>query len=304
MSSRTSTRRVLWVAADEALRGVLEHTPQAGWEGRIANSFEKARFLQQLDPSDVIILGGSPGEEEVSRAGLSYLGVRRTAPLLFVADVAPESVRHALIEGADAWLPRQTVLQCPSLLLAALDRLTILPGQARGSGARLPAQRRTSRLVNLLWETLPGSDLAPWFSQRHTLDRLHEEIARCSRHGGVFSLILGELQTRGRPASARRTAWAARLISASKRRSDIVGQYGPSGFLLVLPNTAREAAEQVRHRLDVLLQRPREATAKRWPRFRSGLAGYQPGDTALNLLCRAEKHLEKNPMDESYGYLS
>ncbi len=285
-----------------ALRSVLEHNPQGGWEGMVANSFEQAGFLQQLDPSDVIIFGGTQTNGQASRAGLSFLGVRRTAPLLFVADVGPESVRNALVDGADAWLPRQTVLDCPSLLTAALERLTTVRApQPTTAGPYTTERRQLSRLVSLLWETLPASDLAPWFSQRHMLDRLHEEIARCSRHDGLFSLILGEIQTgrqTPRPAPARWTAWAARLISRFKRRSDIVGQYGASGFLLLLPQTAEGSAAMVCRRLRALLLPPPEAAKKRSLRFRFGIASYRPADTAVALLCRAEVQLESNGMEE------
>ncbi len=93
-------------------------------------------------------------------------------------------------------------------------------------------------------------------------------------------------------------AWAARLITRFKRRSDIVGQYGASGFLFLLPHTAEGPADIVCRRLRALLRRPPEVEKKRPLRFRFGMASYRPEDTAVALLCRAEEQLETNGTED------
>jgi hypothetical protein len=48
--------------------------------------------------------------------------------------------------------------------------------------------------------------------------------------------------------SALRT-WTAQRILHSKRRSDVVGQYGIQGFMMLLPHTPEQGAREVTRRL-------------------------------------------------------
>src|ERR1700688_4301362 len=90
-----------------------------GWEAVEADGLERARFILQMEPCDVLVL-----DADLYRAGdpdaLSWLGGRDQTPVLFVADVTPGLIAEALGQGADHWLPRDLALSCPALLAATL----------------------------------------------------------------------------------------------------------------------------------------------------------------------------------------
>src|SRR5262249_41611671 len=119
-------------------------------------------------------------------------------------------------------------------------------------------RRHVSRLVELLWESLPVETRSRWFTQRYMMERLAEEVARTERHGVPFSLVLGEV--RPRPAEGAEpapdsvvVAWTSEHVMRSKRRCDVAGQYGPHGFMLLLTNTSERGATTFCRRLQTLL---------------------------------------------------
>jgi PleD family two-component response regulator len=46
----------------------------------------------------------------------------------------------------------------------------------------------------MLWQASPTAGRTRWFSQRHMMERLEEEVARADRHGTPLSVILGETE--------------------------------------------------------------------------------------------------------------
>src|SRR5262249_5484958 len=87
---------------------------------------------------------------------------------------------------------------------------------------------------------------------------LQEEIGRAARHGIPFSVVLGEVWPRADnplpPAGwAQLSALAAERIVRAKRRCDVLGQYGPHGFMLLLANTPEPGAIAYCRRLEQYL---------------------------------------------------
>ena len=85
-----------------------------------------------------------------------------------------------------------------------------------------------------------------WYNQRHMLERLDQEAARARRQGGDFTVVLAEVQGARReqlsPAETDHLAtWTAARVTQAKRRSDVAGQYGPHGFMLLLPGATAVA---------------------------------------------------------------
>jgi diguanylate cyclase (GGDEF)-like protein len=154
--------------------------------------------------------------------------------------------------------------------------------------------------MSLLWEVAPGTGLPTWFSQRHMLQRLEEEVARCRRqaNGGQLAVVLGEVlpqteESISADQASQLASWVARQIGETKRRCDVAGQYGLHGFMLLLPQaTAGEALGACRRLGDVLAHPPHEGLSKVHACF--GLAGV-PQDVASvpALLSRAEQRLER-----------
>jgi diguanylate cyclase (GGDEF)-like protein len=294
------SRRVLVAAADTARCPYLALSGPASfptWDVLLADSFERAHFVLQMDHCDVLLLDASLFLNE--NEGLPWLLARHPLPTLYVADTDSASVLAALKQGAHQWLSRTAALSDPAVLSETLHRVAAVGDwqrRARVAGEALQdAQRQVSRLVALLWEAAPIGG-SRWFTQRHMLERLDQEVARCDRQSGALSIVLGEMHSLVRPRFSpdeahALAAWTAERLALSKRRADVAGQYGPHGFLLVLPGTTNAGAVAGCKRLQSLL----EAASGPLPQLQVcfGVASYSATTATVKaLLGRAEERLQ------------
>lgn len=296
----SDSRRLLLVASDGPrahLRGLLA---DARWELVEASAIEQACFVQEVQPCDVVLLDEGlaiPGRGEA----LAWLAGQVLAPLVLIARSEVEVVLHALRHGA-TWIPSDLAQLHPDLLLGFLDQAHWRGRQRQQANATLAQLRtchaRVDRLLDLLWEAVPGDGPTRWFSQRHMLERLDEEVARTRRRGGTFSLILGKLHVDGTERleaeyAQRLGGWMARQIGHHKRRCDVAGQYGLGGFMLLLPRASvHEALGACRRLGNVLTHEAHDGLPRAHASF--GLAAV-PADmpSVQVLLRRAEERLER-----------
>ncbi len=226
------------------------------------------------------------------------------APVLYLADDDAETIADALRRGAHYWLPRELARRHAPVLAAMLRQAAEFGDvQRRGhetSEALEDTRRQVSRLVNLLWEAVPGEGRARWFTQRHMLERLEEEVIRTQRYGGPLSVILGEVEAPPKGRSVRGEAgqaatWIVDRISRVKRRSDVAGQYGMQGFMLLLPQTDENGAAGCCQRLGAILEQPTDNLDPFGPlHVHFGIACYSAEARSVkSLLSRAEEQLER-----------
>jgi diguanylate cyclase (GGDEF)-like protein len=314
MSEPLQRRRVLLAAEDRLraeFRGLFATEALAHWEVMEADSLERARFVLQLAPCDVLLLegglccGGS-GDE------LAWLAGQRRAPVLFVSDGEPETVAAAVRREAGYRLPGEVARRHPQVLAIMLQQAAEFGDlQRRGqetSEALEDARRQVGRLVNLLWQAVPGEGRARWFTQRHMLERLEEEVIRAQRYGGPFAVILGEVEELPpRPSLAAdagpAATWTVEQISHVKRRSDVAGQYGLQGFMMLLPQTNERGAAGCCRRLRDILEQPPTPGPFGPLRVHFGIACFGPeAQSVKGLLRRAEERLEHSklgPVEEA-----
>ena len=275
-----------------------------GWDALASDGLERARFMLQMEPCDVLLL-----DAELYRAAepaaVTWLGGPDRTPVLLLADPTPGLVVEAMSHGADHWLPRDLALSCPSLLTATLQtaaHLGDLRRKARQAGETLgDCRRQVSRLVSLLWEASPAEGRIGWYSQRHMLERLDEEAARTRRHGGSFSVVLGEVRGGRREklstAEAHELAtWTSSRVTQVKRRCDVAGQYGPHGFMLLLPGATATGGVGACRRLQSVLEEPPPLEETPLPPVHAcfGLAAYSPEAPSVKTLLRqAEERLDR-----------
>lgn len=109
---------------------------------------------------------------------------------------------------------------------------------------------------------------------------------------GPLSVAVGELQsTEG--GGAMVPDWAAEAIVRGKRRSDVVGQYGPGGFLMLMMHTPKPGGVTCCRRLQEALEHPAETGAPRAMRSYFGIATATADESAPQMLLRiAEENLE------------
>jgi diguanylate cyclase (GGDEF)-like protein len=306
MAADLERRRVLIVAGAAerpGLRELIDRVLREEWEALEADSFERAAFLLQHDSCDVLLVDESlyqPNDSE----GLSWLAAQREAPVVFLSGPAPETVTDVLERGVSGWLPRQLALGHPALLAAALNQAVRWNDQRQrirlAGEALYECRRQVSRLVSLLWDTAPGDTRTRWCTQRHILERLHEEVARSDRHGNSLAVVLGEVETSATEESRSTNPphlgqWTAEQIGRLKRRSDVGGQYGPQGFMLLLPHTAEIGAAQCCRRLKKVLEQGADLPAGlQLPvHVNFGLAAYSEAmRSPKSLLSAAEQRLQ------------
>jgi diguanylate cyclase (GGDEF)-like protein len=306
MSELIPRRRVLLAAEDREradFRELFQTEALRSWEIVEADSLERARFMLHLDPCEVLLLDCSLYRSGVGE-DLSWLASQRRTPVLFLADAEPETLASALRQGAHYWLPREVARRHAPVLAVMLGQaIEFGDWQRRGqetSAALEDARRQVSRLVNLLWEAVPGEGRARWFTQRHMLERLEEEVIRAQRYGGPLSVILGEVEdlplVRTLAAKGGEAAtWTVDRISRVKRRSDVAGQYGLQGFMMLLPQTDESGAFGCCRRLRTILEQPGETPDPSGPlHVWFGIACFSTDTPSVkSLLSRAEEGLER-----------
>jgi len=296
-------RRSLVLASDHkdrwALRALLEAPDFSSWEVHEASSIEQARFVLQMEPCDVLLLdsdlyrGGDP-------AAVSWLATQQRAPVLLLSEPETGVIVSALRNGARQWLPRDVALNQPEILAATLQQVAQLgemQRRARAAGEALhDCRRQVSRLVSLLWDAVPGDGRRSWFPQRHMLERLEEEVSRSKRHGETLTVVLGEIRADGTVSaegSNELATWTVAQVTEGKRRCDVAGQYGPHGFMLLLPNTSDEGAVHCCRRIQVRLE-TRSSNALPPLHASFGVVSLSAEvATAKGLLSRAEERLER-----------
>jgi diguanylate cyclase (GGDEF)-like protein len=99
-------------------------------------------------------------------------------------------------------------------------------------------------------------ELTELFNRRHFEERLKEELARHSRYGGVFSLVLLDLDNfktyndiYGHPSGDKLLNQIARIVKKSIRSGDQAFRYGGDEIVVILPQTTTEDAYTVAERM-------------------------------------------------------
>ena len=130
-------------------------------------------------------------------------------------------------------------------------------------------------------------ELTGLFNRRHFEERLKEEIARHSRYGVEFSIILLDLDnfknyndTNGHPAGDILLRYTGRIVKSSIRDADQAFRYGGDEFAVILPQTDRDnayvVAERVRQQIAEEMEKKANAVT-----CSIGLASY-PSDGVIS----------------------
>ena len=99
-------------------------------------------------------------------------------------------------------------------------------------------------------------DLTGLFNRRYFEEQIKDDIARCSRYGGMFSLLMLDLDNfkayndiYGHPSGDKLLNQIGRIIRDSIRSADRPFRYGGDEFIVVLPETKDEDACVVAERV-------------------------------------------------------
>lgn len=316
MSNAAKAWRALLVGGAEQrsdLELLFDHSALQHWRAVPSENVEQARFFMQMHACDAVLIDESVSLQS-SLSALRWLTERSTIPLLFLSSIEPELIEQVLAIGVQHWLPRELVLAQPSLLATALEQTLLVRAKSRRiehvEVELAECRQQISRLVGLLWDLTPMQGQPRWYSQRYMLERLHEEMLRRERYNSPLSLVLGEvwpgeeqsfppiLPEPVHPSEppSQLTSVTAERVTRCKRRSDVVGQYGLNGFMLLLPSTDRLGAEDCSHRIQEMIQQSPwepEPTVAVPLKSCMGVASVASEKlSAKSLLRRAEQQLE------------
>ncbi|MFO0967964.1 MAG: diguanylate cyclase [Gemmataceae bacterium] len=273
------------------------------WDMLEAESFSHARYLLQYEPADALLVHQDLLDSDGAQ-GLSWLASHRKAPVVFLSQECLTSAALAYELGASLCLSMQEALAHPLLLAKSLERAVYchaIETQLDTTRERLARSRRhVDRLVNVMWRMTPTDADSPWFSQRHMMERLDEEIARSKRHKAPLTIALGELSDASTDEGTL-PHWTVEAILKTKRRDDVVGQYGKNGFLLLLVHTPVQGGMHCVRRLQKIIEHDRaELQAPHRPRAYFGLTGAdEKREDAIALLRAAEEGLDTARREEN-----
>jgi PleD family two-component response regulator len=252
-------RRVLVAAAGQPqtdLLALFAREPLADWETHTADSFSAARFVLQHTPCDVLLVHEDLYHRE-GYPGLAWLAFQRETPILFLGSTAEQFAR-AYELGVALCLPRDMAFAHAPLLHESMKQ-TMHHGTLRHLNERthdqlIETRRHVDRLVSMIWRITPRQMGNDWLSQRHLMERLEEELSRSQRHRLPLSIAVGELQGADSPGTF--PEGTAELLVRGKRRCDIVGQYGPRGFMLLMVHTSKPRGVMCCRRLQQYIEQP------------------------------------------------
>jgi diguanylate cyclase (GGDEF)-like protein len=175
-------------------------------------------------------------------------------------------------------------------LLLGLGLLTSVVILARQVGYRRRVERaREAELARLAQEALTDS-LTGLGNHRSFHEQLHREIARRTRSGSWFSLVMLDLNglkqlndSFGHQAGDERIRAVAECLRATMRASDAAYRTGGDEFMVLLPNERAWGALEFARRLQEETQRHRSE-----PLVTCGIAEPVAFETADTLLHRAD----------------
>ncbi|MGF2687632.1 diguanylate cyclase [Marinobacter sp. DUT-3] len=133
---------------------------------------------------------------------------------------------------------------------------------------------------------------------RHKIESfMDQEVARCTRYGSTFSLIIFDLDhfksindRFGHNEGDAVLSSVSSLVSNGIRESEIAGRWGGEEFLIILPETSLDSAVPVADRLRSSIESHRFSIPEPVT-ISVGVAAFRPGDTPHELIQRADAAL-------------
>ncbi len=167
---------------------------------------------------------------------------------------------------------------------------------------RKKAEQVKRRLIESLEHLSKTDSLTGLTNRRALTDSLIYEVDRARRYGSDLSLILCDIDsfkaindTYGHDAGDRALQIISETLKAQLRKADIAGRYGGDEFMLILPETSLEGAENLADKLLAIVR----ATSLQAPAGHAvplsisiGVAGLKASDGSVDALVkRADKAL-------------
>lgn len=159
--------------------------------------------------------------------------------------------------------------------------------------ARMNRELQTSQQLLLqLSQTDPLTGLA---NRRELMERLEQALERARRYGGVFSLIMADIDffkkvndTYGHDVGDQVIKAVATMMAGAVRTTDLVARFGGEEFVVLVQEAGLEVAAELAERLRIMASELRFDAIDGGIRCSFGVAQYAPAVPAQELLKHAD----------------
>jgi diguanylate cyclase (GGDEF)-like protein len=248
---RREERKVLLVDAEEGTReGVAQGLRACGFRVVALGRREAAVSLFGVYQPDAVVVAAR-GQQELLCPAVRRLRAlaRGCVPLTFLVPLEEEALaRRCLAEGLG--LAVQPLPADPEALAACLQAQLRFRSALLSHGGR-QGREKAALLEDRLTETA---------SRPLLLSLVEQELRRCERYGGSFSVVGASVRdfaafqnAHGEALAERLLVYASLVLRQAVRESDVVARVGRADFALLLPHTPAEEVGAVLARLEARL---------------------------------------------------
>ena len=252
--------RILVVDDEETIRGVLSRVlGQEGYEVTVAESGEEALKSFRKDPYPLVLtdirMGGMSGMELLEE----IRGIHSETQVIIMTSYASlETAIQALRSGAYDYLIKP--FEDLDLVTATVSRANEKIRLSREIRSLIDALKEKNEELEsknmLLAEQASYDGLTQLHNHRHFQETLAMEVSRSLRHGRIFSLIFFDVDlfkiyndTHGHLKGDIVLRTIGEILKTLLRKADLAARYGGDEFVLLLPETDKEAGRLVAERV-------------------------------------------------------
>jgi len=259
------TMRILVVDDEETIRDILSRVlGQEGYQVTVAESGEKALELFGKNPHPLVLtdirMGGMSGMELLTE----IRGINSETQVLIMTSFASlETAMEALRLGAYDYMVKP--FEDLDLVTATISRAAEKFRLSREIESLIEALKEKNEELEsknrILAAQASYDGLTQLYNHRHFQEALATEVCRSERHGHSFSLVFMDIDefktyndTHGHLKGDVLLRTIGDILKDLLRKGDMPARYGGDEFIVLLPETDKEAGKVVAERIRIAIE--------------------------------------------------